>query len=125
MVEDDGDLCETLREFLCDREAGNECHFAKTMKEARELMRKHRFNVILLDLMIGGEQSAPLVDEARALYGANNVVIILMSAMIGAKAVSDKKECEFFMGKPFDLETIDEIIFTKCKKRFDHLTQVR
>lgn len=125
IVEDERDICDTLVEYLCEREHGNTCDHARSMESAQRKIDRNQYDVILLDFMIRGKESSELIDRARARYGRDNVVIILISAWKGAEEAAEQKECEFFMGKPFELETIDEIIFVKCKKRFDDLTHLR
>lgn len=125
LVEDDADISDLLKEYLCDPKQGTVCEHARTIDDARSKIDSNQYDVILLDLMIEGSESSELIDRARARYGKDRVVIVLISARMGSKEVAKQKECEFFMGKPFDLETIDEIIFVKCKKRVDDLTQLR
>lgn len=72
-----------------------------------------RYDLILLDLLLNGEMSTPLIKYVRRLYYNDPPIICILSAMNGAGEIATQNDIANCIIKPFNLETIDEIILQK------------
>lgn len=113
LVEDDRSTREILKEYICDESQGRHCESAKTLAEAIHMVTVTRYDLILLDLLLDGEMSTPLIKYVRRLYYNDPPIICILSAMNGAGEIATQNDIANCIIKPFNLETIDEIILQK------------
>lgn len=73
-------------------------------------MEKVNYDIIFLDILLEGEFSTPLIGIARDWYSDNPPKIVIISAMAGSAKIAESYRVYKYLPKPFDLETIDEII---------------
>jgi DNA-binding response OmpR family regulator len=125
IIEDDTSICDTLKMYLCFSRNNIKCVSAETLEEGITELKKSRPDIILLDLLLKGESGLPIIEASRELYPAKPPIIIVMSAMNGAEDLAKEKNADYFVAKPFDLDLLDEILFTNCVKKLDQLTNIR
>jgi DNA-binding response OmpR family regulator len=111
IVEDDPSICDTLESYLCEVHKLRNCDCAETLQAAIEKVEKKHYDVILLDILLNGDLGTPLIAIAREWYPDKPPFIIVMSAMHGACNLAERNKADYFLPKPFDLETLDEIIY--------------
>lgn len=109
IIEDDKELAGILMEIFCGWD--NECRVAETIEEGKKELIDFKPHVIVLDLLLKGELGAGLITEAKKQR--NPPCVVLCSAMHGADKIAEEYKPDYFLKKPFDLDTIEEIIKKK------------
>lgn len=107
IVEDDKNIAHTLKLF-CEH-LNKPCVHVKTVGEALECVKKNKPDLILLDLLLENENSAPLIEKVRDICGVKAPRIVVMSAMIGANEIATKHDLDF-ISKPFNLDMLERLI---------------
>lgn len=96
---------EELREFLalCLSESGEEATTAAASGEALSKSEITRFDVIVIDSVLGKEDGLDLVDKIRASKNGKTTPILLMSTISTALArrMATSAGCNDFLVKPF------------------------
>jgi CheY-like chemotaxis protein len=106
VVDDDSELCENLWEIL--RSRGYRVHLAHDVKRAGDVLSKHEFHIILLDMKLPGENGDSVLTllrksnrRARTIvitgFPAEMDIRVQQALAAGAKAVCYK---------PFDVESL-------------------
>ncbi len=98
---------EELREFLalCLAEADVEATTSASSEDALYKAEATRFDVIVIDSVLGKEDGLDLVEKIRASKGGKTTPILLMSSIATALArrMATSVGCNDFMVKPFGL----------------------
>jgi len=106
VVDDDLVIRELLTSVLEDR--GLEVHCAEDGRQALELMREHRYAVVLLDLLMpemnGFEVLEGMDEEARP------VVLVITGADHSTVAELDSRIVHGIIRKPFDAQELAEVV---------------
>jgi two-component system phosphate regulon response regulator OmpR len=99
VIDDDTRLRKLLRKYLSDN--GFRVTVAAEAKEARQRMAGLRFDLLVLDRMMPGENG---LDFARSLRTANSVPILMLTAMGEVDARIDGLEAgvDDYLTKPFE-----------------------
>jgi DNA-binding response OmpR family regulator len=102
LVEDHQDLAETVVDFL--ESMGAVVDYAADGMTGLHLARQHRFDVIVLDLMLPGMDGYTLCQEIRN-KDKNSTPIIMMTARdeLGDKLQGFESGADDYVVKPFDL----------------------
>ena len=107
---------EELREFLalCLSESGEEATTAATSSEALRKAEVGRFDVIVIDSVLGNEDGLELVEKIRASKNGKNTPILLMSSISTALArrMATAVGCNEFLVKPFGQTQLVEQVRT-------------
>lgn len=106
IVEDEETILQFLSDYLCEN---NTCDTAKNVSEAVELISHNRYDLIVMDLLLGNQIGTEIIKRARQIWQDSPPKICIMSAMTGAKKIAEDNEVNFIL-KPFDLETLDKVI---------------
>lgn len=110
IVEDDDSTRLMLKTYICDHRNQRNCDEASTLSQAIDLVAKKRYDIILLDIWLKGDMGNQLIDWARERWPDHPPLVIVMSAMSGAKEIAERHRASRFVAKPFGLEILDEII---------------
>jgi two-component system phosphate regulon response regulator OmpR len=99
VIDDDTRLRDLLRKYLSDN--GFRVTVATGAKEARQRMSSLRFDLLVLDRMMPGENG---LDFAKSLRTFNNVPILMLTAMGEVDARIDGLETgvDDYLAKPFE-----------------------
>lgn len=115
IVEDDKSIREVLETYLCDESRGQNCDHADTLAGAIGMVGRKKYDLILLDLLLADGLSVPIIKLSRELYPDAPPTICMISAMHGAKQIAEENNVNSFIPKPFDLDTIDDLVIKrKC-----------
>lgn len=109
IVEDDNALAETFSE-LCNTWRV-ECNIVHTVEKGLEALEKYKPHVLIIDLLLNGKMAIPIIEKAKKQE--NPPCLILCSAMRGADKIAKEYGTDYFLSKPFSLESIEEIIMKK------------
>lgn len=96
--------------YVCDKRQDLLCDTASSIKEAMAMIDAKRYDLIVLDLLLGGEIGIKVIEHARARWKDNPPDLCIISAMQGAKRIAEENNVINFIPKPFDLEIVDELI---------------
>ncbi|PYS90401.1 MAG: two-component system response regulator [Acidobacteria bacterium] len=130
IADDDAEIRDVLREFLCER---YECHTVDSAEAALACLSRESFDLIISDITMGGLSGLELVP--RALRLAPDAVIIMISgAQTIEHAIAAMRAGAFdFLTKPFDLSQVEAAIrralrhraLLVTKRRYEqHLTEL-
>lgn len=105
VVEDDQDLGPCIHEIL--HEGGYRTVLTKSLDEARAELRKTSFDVVVLDVMLGGDHARDLLADFAASNDAPPT--LLVSAARDAASLAERFGIRL-VPKPFDLDHfLDEV----------------
>lgn len=101
LLEDDDSLIDGLMYALLKN--GYEVQVARTIEEARGLLRENRFGLLLFDVTLPDGNSFPLCEEIR--QGGNSVPLIFLTASDEETSVIRGLDCggDDYITKPFKL----------------------
>ncbi|POR52887.1 winged helix family two component transcriptional regulator [Paraburkholderia eburnea] len=99
VVDDDPNIRQLLRDYL--REMGYEASAASNGAQMKQILRQTRVDLIVLDLMLDGEDG---LDLTRDLRRENTVPIIMLSARGGLldRILGLEMGADDYLPKPFD-----------------------
>lgn len=112
IVEDDTALLDTYHQFF------NLYHYecvlltAKRVGEALDQLHKVKPDLILLDYLLEGMDSAAVIEKARALF-KKPPSIVLITAISKADEIAKKLKINYLLKKPFSLEQLEHILDTE------------
>tara|TARA_B100002019_G_scaffold269554_1_gene262418 strand:- start:2993 stop:3724 length:732 start_codon:yes stop_codon:yes gene_type:complete len=99
IVDDNQEIRESLSEYLSNNEL--ECNIAKDSSQAREMLSKNKYELIILDIMMPGEDGLSL---CRYIFENYKIPVILLTAkdedtdkIIGLEVGADD-----YLSKPFN-----------------------
>lgn len=109
LVEDDSALVECMEEIF--NIFSVKYLVAKNIEDGVKALKEFDPDIILLDLLLDGILGIPLIEEARKKEKPPKVVIF--SALRQARDIAEEYKADYFLSKPFELESIEEIILNK------------
>ncbi len=103
VIEDDKELGTILCDFLA-RDGYSQCH-AISGEEGLEALKKDRFKLVLLDLMLPGIDGFAICESVRK---TSNIPIIILSAKVekGDKIASLALGADDYVEKPYDMDVL-------------------
>jgi DNA-binding response OmpR family regulator len=104
VIEDDNYLRHLYSKAL--RTAGYDVHPAGTMKAARDLLTRVRFDVLLCDVRIGPNCSTELLDEYADTLDTNNTRVIMISGQTQFRDTCREMGADHFLEKPVAIGTL-------------------
>ncbi len=115
LVEDERAQAAILKRYLSGK--GMEVSWAQTAKEARDLLKRENFHVMLLDLRLPDEDGMKFLEEALSLHPLLQVVVITAFATVESAVEAVKKGAYYYLRKPLNLEELVLLI----RKAFEEL----
>lgn len=100
IVEDNKDVCLMLEEALTD--AGYRVHSAYTGIDGLQEIKRHVYDLILLDIMLPYKSGDEILKEMRS-FSDTPVIIISAKDLVGTKIDLLKLGADDYITKPFDL----------------------
>lgn len=104
VVDDEESLCELLAEILAEQ---YDVIKAYNGKEALELARQKRPDLIISDVMMPQMSGVELLQALRADPATQDTPVILLSA---ASPQSVAEQAEAFIRKPFEVEVLERVV---------------
>ncbi|HSH31090.1 MAG TPA: response regulator [Candidatus Saccharimonadales bacterium] len=112
VIDDDITILHALQ--MAFEEEGYEVEASPNGKPV-ESLNGYAPNVVLLDIMLAGEDGRKLAKKIRAKY-PDKPTIIMISAMADAKASALKSGADHFVAKPLDLDQLVELADQACSR---------
>ncbi|VXC91410.1 Transcriptional regulatory protein OmpR [Burkholderia sp. 8Y] len=103
LVEDDSEISQSLADYLRDK--GFAVQVAESAEAGRELLENGRFDLILLDVMLPGEDGLSFCRGVRASNGPPVIMLTALSEPTDA-VVGLELGAEDYVSKPFDLREL-------------------
>ena len=105
MVDDSKYICDAVKLMLDAK--GFETDIASNGEKALEKLKKGKFDLIILDLMMPGAGGINLYKEIKNYRKTKDTKVIILTAKVDAKEKEpDLKDVDVFMPKPFDKEEL-------------------
>lgn len=101
LVEDDFHINELLKETL--EKEGYGCVQAFSGTEARMLLEKYRYDVVILDLMLPGIPGEEVLKEVRR-HGKTPTIVLTAKDTIDSKVEFLRNGADDYITKPFDIQ---------------------
>ena len=98
IIDDDASMCEMLANLV--GRLGHEARYAQTLKEGLEEILSHRFDVVMLDVMMPDGNGLDLLPQIRATPQAPEVVIITGAGDPDSAEIAIKNGAWDYIQKP-------------------------
>lgn len=105
IVDDDEGILEATR--VAVELAGFQVTTVSDPNKVLALVKKHKPNIILLDLLLSGKDGKEVLEELHANSSTRHIPVIMLSAHPSAKESAHEAGADDFIPKPYD---IDELI---------------
>lgn len=107
VVDDDESILEVVQIAL-----ESEGYYVQTISSSRGLqeMTNNRPDLILLDMILGGEDGRILCQRLKSDAETKHIPIIILSAHSDAGEVADTSGADDFLEKPFDIDALLDIV---------------
>lgn len=123
IVEDEPELAADIEQFLVSSEFV--CEIAGTYNEAIDKIHAHRYDCILLDLMIPGGSGMDLLKEIKAQKREEGVIIISAKNSVEDKVEGLTLGADDYLAKPFhQTELAARILSVVRRNQFDRSNTV-
>ena len=117
IVEDESDVRALLHEVLL--EDGYEVSTARDGAEAIAVLRRHRPDAILLDLMMSGIDGWDFLSLYRQLPGPHAPVIVVTAAARGGVERAQDSGADAVVTKPFSIDRLLDLVAMQVRRRED------
>lgn len=107
IIEDDKHIADALDIYFTDF-LKVECCIANTIEEGVASIKSFCPNLILLDLIMQGKNAIEVISKARKID--KDIKVAVVSALNAAETIAKDNGADYFLAKPFDLDSIEEII---------------
>jgi general secretion pathway protein E len=118
IVDDDPDMCETLADILEDK--GFTVSIAQDGQTAVEAMRRGRYDLIMIDIMMPGMNGVETLNQIKSVD--NHVMTLIMtghSKLEGFVSEALWAGVDGVLYKPFDVDSVIDMIARKGNSRVD------
>lgn len=122
IVEDDGNINELLRETL--EKEGYHCTQAFSGTEARMVLTMHRYDLVLLDLMLPGINGEEVLKEVRK-QGKTPVIVLTAKDTIDDKVDVLRGGADDYVTKPFDIKEVLARVEVQIRRTEDAESKTR
>ena len=123
LVEDDEVLAQALQVGL--REDGFVVHWAATVPSARQQLKQHPVELVILDLTLPGEDGMVLLDELRHTEATLPVIIITARGVLANRLDGLKRGADDYLVKPFAVAELIARIQAVLRRTKDVETHLR
>lgn len=104
IFDDDESIVDVLTIIL--DEAGYRVKSATEGKEALEITKKEKPNLILLDILMSGMNGKEFKQSLKEIKGADDIPIIVISANSQTEEISEEIGAVDFITKPFEIDEV-------------------
>jgi PAS domain S-box-containing protein len=108
IVDDEVLLCDSLRQLLSMQ--GYEAFAANSGKEAKDIMLKRRFDLLLLDMNLPDTDGHQMMEYAKVVIPEVPVIIITANATTDSVIRALKTGAYDYIQKPFDFEDLTKTV---------------
>lgn len=122
VVDDDKDILDALQ--LLFEELEFEVCVADKGKDAFRMAQEQQPKVILLDVLLSGEDGRDVCRELKARAETSSIPIIMMSAHPSARHTVKEAGAVDFLSKPFDIDNLVKMIEQYVKNPSDSSSKI-
>ncbi|MFO0866790.1 MAG: response regulator transcription factor [Gemmataceae bacterium] len=101
VVEDDPVIGKAIQQGLA--EAGHDCNWVTDGKLGLDSARSQKFDLIVLDLLLPGEQGIPILKKIRAEGIKTPVIVLTALSSVDNKIEGLRAGADDYLAKPFDM----------------------
>ena len=123
LIEDDAAINEIVADHLARQ--GIACTRAFSGSEARLLLERERFDLVVTDLMLPGLPGEDLVSLIRASDATTPIIVVSARTASADKVDLLKLGADDYLAKPFDLEELSARIEVQLRHRAVRVAQAR
>lgn len=114
VVDDEPEVAASISEVIAL--SGYMCTYAASPAEAIELLRRHRFDVVLADMLMPGMDGLELLEEARQVCPGSRG-ILMSGRMTNAMARSAIRRGAYdVLAKPLDIDHVRAVLAEACEQ---------
>lgn len=113
VIDDDQAILEAVEILLT--EDGYQVSVLNNPRLVPDFLAQNTPDLILLDLLLSGEDGRQVAKEIKSISTAAHIPIILMSADTHIKEKSDEAAAETYIKKPFDITELEQTLKTYLK----------
>ncbi len=115
LVDDDELLRSLLKDVL--EEMGHRCSGAGNVFQAREILAKERFDIVLSDFNMPGETGLDLLIHVKKSYPHTAFIMMTASALPHMQKKALDMGADGYLNKPFPMKLLQGIIERALKKK--------
>ena len=115
IVDDDKAICGLVCESLA--EEGYQCEVASSAEDALTKLRKHSFDVALLDIRLPGKSGMDLLKSLDTLFQATAIVMMTAVKDFETAVKAMQLGASDYVVKPFTIDKLNASIITALKNR--------
>lgn len=104
LAEDDIAISEVVSIILKDE--NYQVTIPKSFAELEKLVKKDKFDLILLDALLWGKNCQSICEEIKTNPSTKNIPVILVTARSDAKSVADSIGADDVIEKPFEIDVL-------------------
>ena len=109
IADDDPGIVDVTKIIL--EQAGFEVLTAPNVSTTISLLKKHRPNLLLLDIWLAGENGAHLAIAQKKDQETKKIPIILVSANNDVEKMARETGADDFIAKPFDIDHLEQMVY--------------
>lgn len=117
VIDDEKELGLMAREVLADD--GVDVSVAYTALDGLEVLKRSRYDVVLLDLMLPDEHGLTLLKQIRDKDLMTRIVIVTAYGSIESAVEAMKSGANDFLAKPLSPEVVREVVLKQLSGKFD------
>jgi len=105
-IDDEASVCDMYQQALSA--LGYEVACASSAKQAKETLKKHKPDIIIMDIMMPDQDGISLTREIRSQAETSHIPILVVSGLSDAATLNDALlfGAVDYVVKPFDLELL-------------------
>ncbi|MDY0324505.1 MAG: response regulator [Candidatus Carbobacillus sp.] len=117
VIDDEKELGLMTREVLADE--GVDVSVAYTALDGLEVLKRSRYDVVLLDLKLPDENGLSLLKQIRDKDMMTRIVIVTAYGSIEAAVEAMKSGANDFLAKPLSPEVVREVVLKQLSGKFE------
>ena len=106
-------IIERLKELISEADCIKAIHRAVSYEEAKRLYKENKYNAVLLDINLPGNESLKLLREIKKTDGKTCVIVMFAYIDNYIKEQCNSFGADFFFDKYYDFEKVYELL-TAC-----------
>ena len=116
IIEDDTQTTEYLEEFFVIRKC--EVVVKHSCQEGLDHFKKHKPDVVLLDLHLNGESGLDIIESIKSIREDTSIIMMTVDTDAELKEKAQALGVDEFLRKPLNIETLEGSISSRFSKIF-------
>ncbi|BBE31229.1 hypothetical protein OSSY52_13700 [Tepiditoga spiralis] len=116
IIDDEEDIRTVLKEYINEEFENINVELSKNADEAFYLFENTNFHIVFLDIVMPGMDSFEFLKKIKSQNSFTQIIIITGNSDLNKIINAFENGADDYLTKPFDINTINEIIINTQKK---------